>query len=111
MAVEAAAPSKWRFGWVALAVVIVQLGFGAYGILVKKFAQNENANPVFFSFVRDIACFPVLLLAGVVAEGWQVPRSPRELFLFGILGFFGMFFGQLFYVLAVFFGNANVRGL
>ena len=30
----------------------LQLGFGAYPVVVKKFAQQSSANPIIFSFYR-----------------------------------------------------------
>ena len=77
MAPNARAP-LWTV-WVAL--VGIQLGFGAYGVIVAKFAKNEKADPLVFSLIRDGFCFPVLLLAALVAEKKvQVPK-----FRYGIL--------------------------
>ena len=56
--------------WIVwLALVVVQLGFGAYGVIVSKFATENQADPLIFSLIRDAGCFPVLLLAAfAVAE-------------------------------------------
>ena len=51
-----------------LALVVVQLGFGAYGVIVSKFAKENKADPLIFSLIRDAGCFPVLLLAAFVSE-------------------------------------------
>ena len=51
-----------------LALVVVQLGFGAYGVIVSKFAKEKKADPLVFSLIRDAGCFPVLLLAAFVSE-------------------------------------------
>ena len=60
-----------------LALVVVQLGFGAYGVIVSKFAKENKADPLIFSLIRDAGCFPVLLLAAFVSEKRiQIP-SPR----------------------------------
>ena len=57
--------TKW-FVWLAL--VIVQLGFGAYGVIVSKFAKNNKADPLVFSLIRDAGAFPVLLFAAFIAD-------------------------------------------
>lgn len=60
------------FVWLAL--VIVQLGFGAYGVIVTKFAKEDKADPLIFSLIRNGCSFPVLLIAAFVAEKTiQVP--------------------------------------
>ena len=52
--------------WFAL--LTVQLGFGAYGVIVSKFAKNNKADPLVFSLFRDSGAFPMLLLAAFIAE-------------------------------------------
>ena len=54
------------FVWLAL--VVIQLGFGAYGVIIIKFAKNSKADPLMFCVVRDGGCFPVLFVAALVAE-------------------------------------------
>jgi hypothetical protein len=51
-----------------LALVVIQLGFGAYGVIVTKFAVKNKADPLVFSLIRDAGAFPVLLLASVISE-------------------------------------------
>lgn len=61
--------SKMAGVWLVwLALVVVQLGFGAYGVIVSKFAKENKADPLIFSLIRDAGCFPVLLLAAYVSE-------------------------------------------
>lgn len=52
--------------WVGL--VVVQFGFGAYGVIVSKFAKENKADPLIFSLIRDAGCFPLLLIAAFVLE-------------------------------------------
>ena len=95
--------------WVVLcAMVVVQIGFGAYGIVVTKFAQKNKANPLVFSFIRDLCCFPVLMLAAFVAERKIMIPTLREMPLFIILGFLGMFCNQLLYILGVYWAGPNI---
>jgi len=55
--------------WIVwLALVVVQLGFGAYGVIVSKFAKKNRADPLVFILIRDAGCCPVLLLAAFVSE-------------------------------------------
>jgi len=98
--------------WVVwLALVVVQLGFGAYGVVVSKFAKENQADPLIFSLIRDAGCFPVLLIAAYVAEKTiQVP-SLRELPLFIVLGLTGMFGNQLLYLLGIYYTNANIASI
>ena len=51
-----------------LALLAVQVGFGAYGVVISKFAKNNKADPLVFSLMRDAFAFPVLLLAAFVSE-------------------------------------------
>lgn len=93
---------------VLLALVVVQTGFGAYGIVVTKFAQENKANPLVFSFIRDACCFPVLMLAAFVAEKKIMVPTLREMPLFMLLGFLGMFCNQLLYILGVYWAGPNI---
>ena len=55
--------------WIVwLALVVVQLGFGGYGVIVSKFAKENQADPLVFILIRDAGCCPVLLLAAFVSE-------------------------------------------
>ena len=51
-----------------LALVVVQLGFGAYIVIVSKFAKENKADPLIFCLIRAVGCFPVLLIAAFVSE-------------------------------------------
>ena len=73
---------------VCLALVVVQIGFGGYGPIVKKFVADK-ANPLIFCLIRDGVCFPVLLLCAVVAERKLNRPHLKELPLFFIMGLFG----------------------
>ena len=53
--------------WCAL--VTAQLGFGAYGVIVTKFAKDSNADPLVFCLLRDTGAFPVMLLTAFLVEG------------------------------------------
>jgi|EP01047_Picozoa_sp_COSAG01_P048299 drug/metabolite transporter (DMT)-like permease len=95
--------------WAGIAMVVVQIGFGGYGIVLKKFAQAAHENAVVFSFFRDGCCFPVLLAAAVLIEGGpKVPKSRKELLTFLGLGVTGMWGNQLFYILGLYYTNATI---
>ena len=53
--------------WCAL--VTAQLGFGAYGVIVTKFAKGSKADPLVFCLLRDTGAFPVMLLVAFLVEG------------------------------------------
>ena len=53
--------------WCAL--VAAQLGFGAYGVIVTKFAKDSKADPLVFCLLLDAGAFPVMLLTAFVVEG------------------------------------------
>ena len=61
--------SKKELGFVWLASVIVQLGFGAYGVIVAKFVKENDADPFIFHLYRKSGAAPVLFLAAYIAEG------------------------------------------
>lgn len=39
-----------------------------YPVVVKKFATENKADPLVFSFYRDLFCFPLLFLCALIAE-------------------------------------------
>jgi hypothetical protein len=42
-------PRAWQ---AHVAMQVLQVGFGGYGIVVKRFAQNSDVNQLIFSFYR-----------------------------------------------------------
>lgn len=55
--------------WIVwLALVVVQLCLGGYGVVVTKFAKEKKADPLIFSLYRDASSFPVLLISAFVLE-------------------------------------------
>ena len=61
--------------WCAL--VTAQLGFGAYGVIVTKFAKGSKADPLVFCLLRDSGAFPVMLFTAFLLEGKLSMPSPR----------------------------------
>ena len=53
--------------WCAL--VTAQLGLGAYGVIVSKFAKGSKADPLVFCLLRDAGAFPLMLLTTFLIEG------------------------------------------
>eukprot|EP00038_Savillea_parva_P015415 m.13846 g.13846 ORF g.13846 m.13846 type:complete len:428 (+) comp3094_c0_seq2:17-1300(+) len=97
---------------VAIMLLVVQAGFGGYGIMLRRFCGDVHANALVVSFYRDALAFPVLLLAARVVEGpLKFPCRGRELRLFCGLGLTGMFGGQLFYILGVFYAGPDVASV
>ena len=95
--------------WLAIcAVVASQAAFGAYGVVVAKFAQKNHANPLVFSLIRDACSVPLLLLAAVVAEKKILIPTPREMPVFMLEGLVGFFGGQLLYILGVYWAGPNI---
>ncbi|EDO32656.1 predicted protein [Nematostella vectensis] len=91
-----------------LALVIVQLGYGGYGVIVAKFVKFHNVNPVLFAFARLGGAFPLLLVTSVIFEqGLQIPKF-EETLLFVVLGLTGTAFNILLCVIGIYFTNANI---
>lgn len=100
------------FWVVALCLVVVQTGFGAYGIVVREWGQSSHANAIVFSFYRDFCAGPVLLATARYFEGpIQLPYGSKELMLFVGLGLTGMFGGQLFYIMGVYFAGPDIASI
>ena len=80
------APPMWV---IFLLLVIVQIGFGGYSIvlqvsmlssynerrdvtlfpcLFQAFAKNEKADSLVFSMLRDVLCAPVLIITAMIVE-------------------------------------------
>jgi len=94
-----------------MALVVVQLGFGAYGVIISKFAKEDKADPLIFCFFRDTGSFPVLLIAASLSEKKVQIPSLRELPLFVVLGLTGMFGSQFLYILGIYYTNANIASV
>lgn len=95
--------------WCAL--VVAQLGFGAYGVIVTIFAKNSKTDPLVFCLLRDTGAFPVMLIVAFFLEGKVSFPSLRSVPLFMVLGATGMFSGQLLYLLGVYLTSANMASM
>ena len=69
--------SKKELGFVWLASVIVQLGFGAYGVIIAKLTKENGAGPFIFHLYRKCIAAPVLFLAAYIAEGHVIVPKIR----------------------------------
>ena len=69
--------SKKELGFVWLASVIVQLGFGAYGVIIAKFAKENDADPLIFHLYRKTGAAPMLFVAAYIAEGHVIVPKIR----------------------------------
>jgi len=86
-------------GWVVLALLAVQASFGGNAVIVKV-ALSKSADPVIFSFLRDVGGAAVLLLACQVRGCLVWPRR-ADLGHFVLLGVLGVYIGQMFLVIAL----------
>ena len=57
----------------------LQVGFGLYPVIVKKFASNSNTNPVIFSFYRDLFSVPLFFLCVIIVERKFMFPQPKML--------------------------------
>ena len=96
---------------VIAAIVTVQIGFGCYGVLLKKFNNDNPFNPVVFSFYRDIGCFFVLFAGARLLEGHVKWPALRELPLFILMGVSGCWANQLFYLMGNFYTTADIASI
>lgn len=94
----------FKFTVIIIVLCIVQIGFAGYGIIVKATAQNNNINPLVFSLVRDLACFPLLLICACLVEGFQKPQLKHlpVIFILGLL----LFGNQFFFILGLYQTNS-----
>eukprot|EP00123_Amoebidium_parasiticum_P005677 comp16820_c1_seq1/m.15241 comp16820_c1_seq1/g.15241 ORF comp16820_c1_seq1/g.15241 comp16820_c1_seq1/m.15241 type:complete len:198 (-) comp16820_c1_seq1:63-656(-) len=92
-------------------LVLVQVGFAGYNILVKKYAQGEKADPLVFSALRDVFAFPLLLGAAIVLEGAKAPTTGPTLLMFLVLGATGMLGNQLFFILGLYLTSPSVAAI
>ena len=60
--------SNARFLAVCIALVVLQAGFGAYGVIYTKLAKGTNVEPLIFCFYRDGGCAPVLFVVSYLLE-------------------------------------------
>jgi drug/metabolite transporter (DMT)-like permease len=110
MALAPAGPSA-PVAAVVLALVLVQIGFGAYGIVVQKFAKGAGVDALVFSLCRDAFALPVLLLAAVLVERRVVLPRARDIPIFFALGLTGMFGNQFLYIQGLFYTTPNVASV
>lgn len=96
---------------VVLVLIVVQVGFGGYGIVVQKYAKNSGADALVFSILRDALALPVLLVSALVFEKRLITPRLRDLPLFFVLGLTGMFGNQFLYIQGLFYTTANVASI
>jgi len=90
-----------------LVLVIIQIGFGSYAVIVKKFSAID---PLIFSLMRDAACFPLLLGVAIFLEGRHRPQL-RHLPLFFGLGLTGMFGNQVLFIYGLYFTSSTIASI
>ena len=99
----AAVPPRARpavpVAYVVLSLLAVQASFGFNSVIVK-IALRKSADPVVFSFLRDVGGAIVLLLACKANNCLVWPRY-QDLTTFLLLGILGVYIGQMFLVFAL----------
>jgi drug/metabolite transporter (DMT)-like permease len=79
--------------------------FSGYHVIAKK-ALNENANPLIFSFYRDLVCVPVMLLVSWTVDGRPVVDT-RDMPRLTFLGLIGVFGNQVLFIIGLNFTSAT----
>ena len=80
-----------------MAVVVAMLCLGCYGVVFKALAAGR-VDSLIFCVLRDSGGFLVLISAASLIEGFS--RPPRADFcFFAVVGLFGMFGGQVLYLI------------
>jgi len=64
-------------------------------VVVKEFATKTKANPIVFSFYRDLCCIPVLFLCALIVDRKIYLPGLKMLLVFILLGLLGMFGNQV----------------
>jgi len=59
---------KVKFFYVCVALITLQAGFGAYGVVYTKLAKGSKVEPLIFCFYRDGGCAPVLFILSFFLE-------------------------------------------
>ena len=85
--------------WVVLVLTAVQASFGGNAVVIKL-ALTANADPIVFSFLRDVGGAAALLLACKVRGCLVWPRR-ADLGAFILLGVLGVYIGMMFQTLAL----------
>jgi drug/metabolite transporter (DMT)-like permease len=85
--------------WVVIALIAVQASFGGNAVVIKL-AMNKNADPVVFSFLRDVGGAAVLLAACKIRGCLVWPRR-EDWGTFILLGVLGVYIGMQFQTLAL----------
>jgi len=100
----------FKFLQVLLILVIIQVGFGTYAVVLKLFAQSAGVDPLIFSLFRDAASFPILFLAAVLLEGFTKLQLKHMPLFFG-LGLTGMFGNQVMYIFGLYYTSPTVASV
>ena len=82
---------KSRFFLVCVALVVLQAGFGAYGVIYTKLAKGTKVDPLIFCFYRDGGCAPVLFVVSYLLEKKLLIPKVRYTIVFLILFFVFVF--------------------
>lgn len=95
--------------WLVLCgVVAVQVGFGVYPVVVRKYASGDAVKvPLVIPFYQDLGCCPLVFLSALIAERRLLVPGPKMLLVLASLGLLGMFASHLLYILGVFWAGPN----
>jgi len=102
--------TSFKFARVIFVLIVIQVGFGTYAVIIKLTAQSEGVDPMVFSFFRDLGCFPILFIAAVVLEGFVKPKL-KDIPIFFALGLTGMFGNQVLYIYGVYFTSPTITSI
>jgi len=98
---------KFQFIKLVAILVFIQIGFGSYAVLVRKFS---SVDPLIFSLLRDAACFPILLVAALFLEGKHLPQL-KHLPLFFAFGLTGMFGNQVLFIYGLYYTSSTIASI
>jgi len=103
---------KAAFLWVCISCLIVQTGFGAYGVVVRLSSDQEEFNMLVFSAYRDVLCFPLLCICCYFIEGeMRMPKTIHEWIKFAIIGVPGVGVQQFCYIMGLFYTNPSFASI
>ena len=94
-----------------LALITVQVGFGGYGIVLKKYAKGAHTDALVFSICRDGFASPILLIAAAIFERGLPMLKLSDVPLFFLLGLTGMFGNQFLYIEGLYYATPNIASI
>jgi len=95
-----------------LLLIVVQIGYGVYPVVVKVGIQQDNMSTFVFLFLKDITTLTLLVIVAMIVDGRKYLKWKRkDIIIFFGLGFTSVFSGPVLFFTGVYLTCPNAGAL